>query len=202
MCKKKKKNNEIWTRHQGPVLTKSFPLILLFPRALYFFFISCLLSTLLSRSWLRALLLMNPQKKFYFLIKLQRHCVSVYLSSLSPSSSVLPPCPTQNTTPLLLLLCSVLLPHMSLHLNSASHDYYSFFFFAPVFPLHRSLWVSGNSLRTFPDVTVQYCPRGQQHKTCSVGRTHTHTLTRALASLSRHGKLSSVSLAAPWHGPV
>ena len=69
-------------------------------------------------------------------------------------------------------LCSLSLPNTFLPSNPASHHSYAFFaLLLPSIPLS----VSGSSLRTFPDVTVQYCPRGQQHKTCSVAHKHTHT---------------------------
>lgn len=67
-------------------------------------------------------------------------------------------------------LCSLSLPNMYFPSNPATHhSYASFALLLPSIPLS----VSGSSLRTFPDVTVQYCPRGQQHKTCSVAHKHT-----------------------------
>lgn len=89
-------------------------------------------------------------------------------SPLFPSSSLVP-------------LCSLLLPNTFLPSNPASHNSYSFFaLLLPSIPL----CVSGSSLRTFPDVTVQYCPRGQQHKTCSVAHTHARTHMQCTPSVS------------------
>lgn len=91
-------------------------------------------------------------------------------SNLSASSTLIthPKC----CSPLpssLVPLCPLWLPNTFLPSNPASHhSYSSIALLVPSIPLS----VCGSSLRTFPDVTVQHCPRGQQHNTRSVAHTH------------------------------
>lgn len=95
-----------------------------------------------------------------------------------------------------MLLSSLLfLPYTFLPSNSTSHR--SHFFFGHLIP-SIPLFLSASSLRTFPHATVAVLSQGSttQDMLCCV---HTHTHTH---SLSKHGKLSSVSLAAPRPSPV